>query len=55
MFESAEIGHRVGKAVYRKAVTVLRESLLQAQAELHEGKNIPVVVLISGQDGAGTV
>jgi polyphosphate:AMP phosphotransferase len=53
MFESAEIGHRVGKAAYRKAVTALRESLLQAQAELHEGKKIPVVVLINGQDGAG--
>ncbi len=38
MFESAEIGHRVGKAVYRKAVTVLRESLLQAQANCMKGK-----------------
>ncbi len=53
MFESAEIGHRITKTAYRKAVTALRESLLQAQAQLHEGHTIPVVVLINGQDGAG--
>ena len=53
MFESAEIGHSISKAVYREAVPVLRAALLEAQVGLHENKKIPVVVLISGQDGAG--
>ena len=53
MFESAEIGHKIGKAAYREAVPLLRAALLGAQVDLHENKKIPVVVLISGQDGAG--
>lgn len=53
MFKSAEIGHRIDKSAYREAVPVLRSALLEAQVDLHEGKRIPVVVLISGQDGAG--
>ena len=53
MFESAEIGHRIDKATFKAAVPALRAALLDAQVDLHEGKKIPVVVLISGQDGAG--
>lgn len=53
MFQSAEIGHRVDKKTFNAAVPQLRAALLQAQVQLHEGKKIPVVVLISGQDGAG--
>jgi polyphosphate:AMP phosphotransferase len=53
MFESAEIGHKISKADYKIAVPALRAALLEAQASLHENKKIPVVVLISGQDGAG--
>ncbi len=53
MFESAELGHTISKSVFRQAVPVLRASLLEAQVRLHENKKIPVVVLISGQDGAG--
>ena len=53
MFESAEIGHKIGKTAYRDAVPLLRASLLEAQVDLQESKKIPVVVLISGQDGAG--
>jgi polyphosphate:AMP phosphotransferase len=53
MFESAEIGHRVAKSAYRVAVPPLREALLEKQALLFENKKFPVVVLISGQDGAG--
>lgn len=53
MFKSAEIGHKIGKSEYREAVPALRAALLEAQVDLHEGKRIPVVVLISGQDGAG--
>ena len=53
MFESAEIGHKVSKADYRAAVPALRAALLGAQVDLYANRKIPVVVLISGQDGAG--
>ena len=53
MFESAEIGHKIDKATYKAAVPALRAALLEAQVNLQETKKIPVVVLISGQDGAG--
>jgi polyphosphate:AMP phosphotransferase len=53
MFKSAEVGHRISKNAYREAVPALRAALLEAQVDLHEGKRIPVVLLISGQDGAG--
>ena len=53
MFEAAEIGHAVSKADYREALGPLREALLEAQATLVESRRFPVVVLISGQDGAG--
>jgi polyphosphate:AMP phosphotransferase len=53
MFESAEIGHKIDKTTYKAAVPALRAALLEAQVDLQENKKIPVVVLISGQDGAG--
>ena len=53
MFESAEIAHKVKKSAYKQAVPALRAALLEAQIDLYEGKKIPVVLLISGQDGAG--
>ena len=53
MFESAEIGHKLTKSVYRAAVPGLRAALLDAQVNLFEKRKTPVVVLISGQDGAG--
>ncbi len=53
MFESAEIGHKVDKEQYKSQVPALRAALLQAQYDLQMSKKIPVVVLVSGQDGAG--
>ncbi len=53
MFESAEIRHKISKALYRAEVPALRAALLDAQVELYERKQMPVLVLISGQDGAG--
>lgn len=38
MFESAEIGHKIGKAAYREAVPLLRAALLEAQVDLYAGK-----------------
>ena len=53
MFESAQIGHKVSKAQYKKEVPVLREELLESQITLFTEKKFPVLVLISGEDGAG--
>lgn len=53
MFESAELGHSVDKALYDEEVPALREALLTAQYDLLRAKGFPVVILISGVDGAG--
>lgn len=53
MFESAELGHKVSKEKYKKLVPTLRADLLDAQIELFKHGKFPVVLLISGQDGAG--
>jgi polyphosphate:AMP phosphotransferase len=53
MFEAAEIGHKIDKDTYKKAVPALRAALLDAQFDLKENGKIPVIVLVSGQDGAG--
>jgi polyphosphate:AMP phosphotransferase len=53
MFESAELGHAIDKETYATEEPVLREALLGAQYELLDKKTFPLVVLISGVDGAG--
>jgi len=53
MFESAELGHSIDKQRYARDVPKLRASLLEAQYELLEKKDFPVVILIGGVDGAG--
>jgi polyphosphate:AMP phosphotransferase len=53
MFESAELGHEVSDAAYRRAETELRAQLLQAQYQLLEQARFPVLILINGVDGAG--
>jgi polyphosphate:AMP phosphotransferase len=53
MFESAELGHTIDKETYEKEVPALREALLGAQYDLLGKKSFPVIILISGVDGAG--
>lgn len=53
MFESAELGHKVSKAIYAKELPVLREALLDMQMELNGLAAFPVIVLLGGVDGAG--
>ncbi|MBV8045591.1 MAG: polyphosphate:AMP phosphotransferase [Paludibacterium sp.] len=53
MFESAEIEHRVDKETFREQVPLLRKALLDAQYDLKEKPDFPVVILIHGFDGAG--
>lgn len=53
MFESAELGHRVSKAIYEEQVPALRADLLEAQFNLAQAGRAPLIVLIGGMDGAG--
>ena len=53
MFESAELGHKVDRATWKKVAPVLRADLLNAQYDLKENGRFPVVILIGGIDGAG--
>jgi polyphosphate kinase 2 (PPK2 family) len=53
MFESAELGHKVKKSLYRKEVPALREALLEAQFELAQTARFAVIILVGGLDGAG--
>lgn len=53
MFESAEIGHAIDKETYRKEMPKLREALLDAQYELKERGEFPLILMIHGIDGAG--
>jgi len=53
MFESAELGHAVSKAAYRREEPRLRARLLDAQYDLKENGRFPVLVLIAGVEGAG--
>ena len=48
MFESANLGHKIGKDEYRKREAVLREALLAAQFKLGRLGEFPVVILLSG-------
>ena len=53
MFESAELGHKIDRQIFRTEVPGLRAALLDAQFDLRENGTFPVVILISGVDGAG--
>src|SRR5215217_5742136 len=53
MFESAELGHTVDKSTYKAEVPALRQALLDAQFDLAEGAQRPVIILLSGADGSG--
>src|SRR3954465_1224279 len=53
MFESAEVGHAVDKKTFQKEEEELRGRLLDAQRALRTQARFPVLLLISGVDGAG--
>ena len=53
MFESAEVGHVVDKRAFQKEEKILRARLLDAQREVRARSRFPVLLLISGVDGAG--
>ncbi|MCB1042650.1 MAG: polyphosphate:AMP phosphotransferase [Acidobacteria bacterium] len=53
MFESAEIGHKIDKQTYSIQVPELRASLVEAQYELNEARQFPVIVVVAGVEFAG--
>lgn len=53
MFESAEQKHTIDKEAFKKEEPTLREELLDAQFDLNENKTFPVLIVITGIDGAG--
>lgn len=52
MFENAELGRALSKKDYDRALPKLRARMVQAEFELKAAR-VPVVVIISGVDGAG--
>ena len=48
MFESAELGHAINKATFKKELPLLREALLAAQYDLLEKADFPVIILFQG-------
>ena len=53
MFETAEIGHKLGKKEYERAEPKLRQALLAAQYRLLENGKFPVIIVVNGVNGAG--
>lgn len=53
MFESAELGHKITKEVYKRELPALREGLLDAQLDLLHAHKFPVIILLAGVDCAG--
>ncbi len=53
MFESAEIGHKLGKTEFKREEPKLRQRLLDLQYKLLDKGEFPVVILVNGVDGAG--
>jgi polyphosphate:AMP phosphotransferase len=52
MFEAAELGRKTSKKDYQAQLPELRAKLLDAQLALKKS-NVPVIIIISGVDGAG--
>jgi polyphosphate:AMP phosphotransferase len=53
MLESAEVGHRISKAVFARQEPKLREALLANQFKLGTNARGPVLMLISGVEAGG--
>src|SRR5262245_18404864 len=53
MFESAQLGHKITKERFAEQAPKVREALLYAQYDLGKIGRFPVILLMSGVDGAG--
>ncbi len=52
MFETAELGRKVGKGDYKKLVPEIRVELLEIQQKVRQA-GVPVLIVLAGVDGAG--
>ena len=53
MFESAEIGHKLGKSEFKREEPKVRQRLLDLQYKLLQHGKFSTVILVNGVDGAG--
>jgi len=53
VFESAEIGHKLKKAEFKREEPKIRQRLLDLQYKLLKDGSFPVVIVVNGVDGAG--
>jgi polyphosphate kinase 2 (PPK2 family) len=53
LYQSAFLEHRIDKESFRAEEPKLRAQLLEAQLELAERRAFPVLILVTGMDGAG--
>jgi polyphosphate:AMP phosphotransferase len=53
MFETAELGRKLSKQEFERALPRLRTDLLRVQNELNERADFSVIVVVAGVDGAG--
>ena len=53
MYQSAFLEHRIDRESFRAEEPRLRAQLLEAQLELVERRGFPVLILVTGMDGAG--
>ena len=55
MFESAEIEHDIDKASFEERLPQLRTDILNAQFDVLEARDFPVIVLLGGMEGTGVI
>ena len=53
MFRTAELGQKVSKSEFNQREPLLRQALLEAQANLRVNSDFPVIILFAGVDGGG--
>jgi polyphosphate:AMP phosphotransferase len=53
MFRTAELGQKVAKSEYNQREPILRQTLLEVQANLRVSSDFPVIILFAGVDGGG--
>ncbi|MGB5716015.1 MAG: polyphosphate:AMP phosphotransferase [Gammaproteobacteria bacterium] len=53
MFRTAELGQKVSKSEFNQREPLLRQALLEVQANLRVNSDFPVIILFGGVDGGG--
>jgi polyphosphate kinase 2 (PPK2 family) len=53
MFRTAELGQKIPKSEYNQREPLLRQALLEVQADLRVDRAFPVIIVFAGVDGGG--